>query len=63
MAAEELADLVAVDAKLKKIKAELKTMVLARGSTLLDIHGSVPRVLPGPSPTWATSPGSPTATG
>jgi transposase len=42
MAAEELADLVAVDAKLKKIKAELKTMVLARGSTLLDIHGVGP---------------------
>ena len=42
MAADELADLVAVDAKLKKIKAELKAMVLARGSTLLDIHGIGP---------------------
>ena len=42
MAAEELADLVAVDAKLKKIKAELKATVLARGSTLLDIHGVGP---------------------
>ena len=42
MAAEELADLIAVDAKLKKIKAELKTMVLARGSTLMDIHGVGP---------------------
>ncbi len=42
MAAEQLADLVAVDAKLKKIKAELKTAVLARGSTLLDIHGIGP---------------------
>lgn len=31
-----------MDAKLKKIKAELKAMVLERGSTLLDIHGVGP---------------------
>jgi transposase len=42
MAAEELADLVVVDAKLKKIKAELKAMVIARGSTLLQINGIGP---------------------
>ena len=42
MAAEELADLVAVDAKLKKIKAELKAAVSDRGSTLMDIHGVGP---------------------
>ena len=42
MAAEELADLVVVDGKLKKIKAELKSMVIARGSTLLEIHGIGP---------------------
>ena len=42
MAAEEIADLVAVDAKLKKIKAELKAAVTARGSTLMDIHGVGP---------------------
>ena len=42
MAAEELADLVAVDAKLKKIKAELKAAVTARGSTLMEIHGVGP---------------------
>jgi transposase len=42
MAADQLADLVAVDAKLKKIKAELKAAVLARGSTLMDIHGIGP---------------------
>src|SRR5262245_28699502 len=42
MAVEELADLVAVDAKLNKIKAELKTVVLARGSRLMDIHGIGP---------------------
>ena len=42
MAAEELADLVAVDKKLKKIKAELKAAVHERGSTLMDIHGIGP---------------------
>jgi hypothetical protein len=42
MAAEEIADLVAVDAKLKKIKAGLKATVLARGSTLMDVHGVGP---------------------
>ena len=42
MAAEELADLVALDAKLKKIKAELKAAVLARDSTLMDITGVGP---------------------
>ncbi len=39
MAAEQIADLIAVDAKLKKIKAELKAAVLARGSSLMDING------------------------
>ncbi len=42
MAAEEIADLVAVDAKLKKIKAELKAAVTARGSCLMDIYGIGP---------------------
>ena len=42
MAAEELADLVVVDAKLKKIKAELKAMLITRGSTMLQIHGTGP---------------------
>ena len=42
MAAEEIADLVAVDAKLKKIKAELKAAVLERGSRLMDIYGVGP---------------------
>jgi len=44
IAAEELADLVAVETKIKKATAELKTMVLARGSTLMDIHGVGPVV-------------------
>src|SRR5260370_26699519 len=35
MAAEQIADLVAGDAKLKKIKVELKTAVLERGSSTL----------------------------
>ena len=42
MAVEELADLVAVDAKLKALNAELKAAVLARGSHLMDIHGIGP---------------------
>ena len=42
MAAEELADLVVVDAKLKKVNAELNGAVLARGSTLLEVHGIGP---------------------
>ena len=44
LAADEIADLVAVDAKLKKITAELKTMVTDRGSTLLEVHGVGPVV-------------------
>ena len=42
MAAEEIADLVAVDAKLKKVKAELKVAVTARGSHLMDLYGVGP---------------------
>ena len=42
MAVEELADLVVVDAKLKKIKAELRAAITARGSTLLQINGVGP---------------------
>src|SRR3954454_11397318 len=44
IAAEELAELVAVEAKIKKATAELKTMVLARRSRLMDIHGVGPVV-------------------
>src|SRR3954454_24255703 len=44
IAAEELAELTAVEAKIKKATAELKTMVLARGSRLMDIHGVGPVV-------------------
>jgi transposase len=39
IAAEELAELVAVEVKIKKATAELKKMVLARGSHLMEIHG------------------------
>src|SRR5687767_7006106 len=41
-AAEELADLVAVEAKMTKSTAELKAIVLARGSRLMDLHGVGP---------------------
>ena len=44
IAAEELAELAAVDAKIKKSTAELKAMVLARGSHLMDLHGVGPVV-------------------
>jgi transposase len=42
MAAEELEDLHRLDAKLKAMKAELKTAVAATGSHLMDIHGIGP---------------------
>jgi transposase len=42
MAVEEIADLVALDAKLKKIKAELTATVPERGSRLMDITGVGP---------------------
>ena len=44
VAAEELAELIAVDAKIKKATAELKVLVLARGSRLMDLHGVGPVV-------------------
>ncbi len=44
IAAEELAELMAVDAKIKKSTAELKAMVLARRSTLMNLHGVGPVV-------------------
>ena len=62
MAAEEIADLVAVDAKLKAIKKELRAAVTARGSHLMDLFGVGPPARPGSCPTSATWPGSPTAT-
>jgi transposase len=42
MAVEELADLVATDARLKTLTKELKTAVQARGSHLMDLHGIGP---------------------
>ena len=44
IAAEELAELVSVEAKMKKATAELKAMVVARGSHLMDLHGVGPVV-------------------
>ncbi len=44
IAAEELAELIAVDTKIKKATAELKSLVLARGSRLMDLHGVGPVV-------------------
>ena len=42
IAAEELAEPVAVEAEIKKSTAELKAIVLARGSPLMDLHGVSP---------------------
>lgn len=44
IAAEELAELITVDAKMKKATAELKAIALARGSHLMDMHGVGPVV-------------------
>jgi hypothetical protein len=40
IAAEELAELVTIEAKIKKSTAELKAIVLARGSHLMDFTES-----------------------
>jgi transposase len=42
MAAEEITDLVTVDAKLRAIKQELRAAVQARGSHLMDLYGVGP---------------------
>jgi transposase len=42
MAAEEISDLVAVDAKLKSLKKELRAAVAARGSHLMELFGVGP---------------------
>jgi transposase len=44
LAAEQLAELVVVDKKIKTLTKELKVMVLARGSTLMDLPGVGPVV-------------------
>ena len=44
IAAEELADLIAVEARMKKATAELKILVNERGSHMTDIHGIGPVV-------------------
>ncbi|WP_369793466.1 IS110 family transposase [Terrabacter sp. Root85] len=44
IAAEELAELVAVESKMEKANAELKAIVLARGSHLMDLRGVGPVV-------------------
>src|SRR3954451_18966866 len=44
IAGEELAELIAVEAKIKTATAELKAIVLARGSRLMDLHGVGPVV-------------------
>jgi transposase len=60
IAVEELADLVAVEAKMKRATAELKAIVLARDSRLMDIHGVGPAPHPStPHRVSRTATGSP----
>ena len=44
LAAEQLADLVGIEKKIKTLTKELKAMVLARGSTLMELRGVGPVV-------------------
>jgi transposase len=44
LAAEQLAELVVIDKKIKDLKKELKAMVLARGSSLMELPGVGPVV-------------------
>ncbi len=60
MAAEELAGVDRIDARLKVMKAELKDAVLATGSARWTSTASAPPEPRGSSPTSAMSPASPT---
>jgi transposase len=62
MAAEEIADLVAVDAKLTALNKELRAAVAARGSRLMDLFGVGPAGAARIRCDVGTCPGSPTAT-
>jgi len=63
LALEQLEDLVIIDRRIKASDKELKTLVIASGSRLMDLPGIGPIGAARSSPTWATWPGSPTATG
>ena len=63
LAVEQIAELVAVEKKIKASTKELKAMVLARDSTLMNLPASDQWSRPGHSPTSATWPGSRIGTG
>ena len=63
LALEQVEELFAIDRKIKAINKELKTMVLASGSHLMDLPGIGRSARPGSWPMSATSAGSRTATG
>jgi transposase len=63
LASEQLTELLALDAKIKASTKELKTLVLERGSSLMDLTGVGPVAPRGSWPTSATWPGSPTGAG
>jgi len=54
LAAEQLAELVAVEKKIKLLSKELKTMVQASGSTLTELPGVGRSSPPASLPMWAT---------
>ncbi|MGV1010549.1 MAG: IS110 family transposase [Dermatophilaceae bacterium] len=63
LAAEQLTELVVVDKKIKALTKELKVMVLATGSTLMDLPGVGPVVAARVLADVGMWPGSPTGTG
>ena len=63
LAVEQLTELVAVDKKIKALTKELKVMVIATGSTLMDLPGVGPVVAARVLADVADAAGSPTATG
>ncbi len=63
LAVEQLAERIAVEKRIKTLTKELKAMVIARASTLMELTGVGPWWRHGSWPTSVTSPGSPTGTG
>jgi len=63
LAAELVTELARTDKRIKAANAELKELVKATGSSLLQVHASAPPVRPGSSATSLTSPASLTKAG
>jgi len=63
VAADEPANLITIEKKVKALTTEIKAIVKERGSNLMGLPGVGPVVAGASWPTSATSPASPTATG